>query len=98
MQKCNDWLAKDVKVTVVEYGHRPIIKCDLFLLVGFTVTKSIKVLIINQSQCPSKQEIALDFPGLIYRIGKPHKETLYFIKISLQLIRNADENQLISKP
>ena len=57
--------AEDVKVIVVEDGHRPIIGRDISQL-GLS-------LIVNQNQCPIKLQIALDFPVLISSIGKPGK-------------------------
>ena len=38
--KCNDWFAKDVKLTVVEDGHGPTMGWDLFPQLG----KSIRTL------------------------------------------------------
>ena len=32
--KCNDWTANDVKFTVVEDGHQPIIGRDFFFQLG----------------------------------------------------------------
>ena len=46
--KCNDWVATDVNVTVVEDGHRPIIGRDLFPKLGFSLTQT------KQVQCRSK--------------------------------------------
>ena len=37
--KCKDWIATGVDVTVVEYGHRPIIGRDLFSKLGFSLTQ-----------------------------------------------------------
>ena len=74
--KCGKWLDKEVRVTVVEDGHRSIIGRDLFLYLCFSVTQSRQVLNIDQNRCPIKQRIALDFRGLISRISKSHKHTV----------------------
>ena len=68
--KCNDWIATDVDVTVVEDGHRPIIGRDLFPKLGFSVIQSKQVANIDQNQCPIKRQISFDFPELITRVGK----------------------------
>ena len=74
--KCSDWLAKDVRVTVVEDGHRLIMGRHLFVQLGFSLTQSRQVININQNCCPIKQRVAVEFPGLISRIGKSHKHTV----------------------
>ena len=63
--KYNDWLAKDVKVTVLEDGNRPIIGNDLVQHIGLSANQSRQVLNVNQNQCSIKQRTALDSPGLI---------------------------------
>ena len=70
--KCNDWLANNVKVSVVENGHRSIIERDLFPQLGLSIIYSKQVLNTNQNQSPIKKQIALDFPDLISRIGRSH--------------------------
>ena len=47
--QCNDWIATGVNVTVVEYGHRPIIERDLFSNLGFSLTQLKQVANINQT-------------------------------------------------
>ena len=74
--KSSDWSAKDVRVTAVEDGHRPIMGRDLFLQLGFSVTQSRQIININQNCCPIRQRKALDFRGLISRNGKTHKHTV----------------------
>ena len=41
--KCYDWVATDVNVTVVEDDHRPIIGRDLFSKLGFSLTQTKQV-------------------------------------------------------
>ena len=74
--KCNDWIATDVDVTVVEDGHRPIIGRDLFPKLGFSVIQSKQVANIDQNQCPIKRQISSDFPELINRVGKSLKHSV----------------------
>ena len=38
--KCNNWIAKDVNVTVAEDGNRPILARDLFPQLGLSLTES----------------------------------------------------------
>ena len=71
--KCNDWIATDVDVTVVEDGHRPIIGRDFFPKLGFSVIQSKQVANIDQNQCPIKRQISFDFPELITCVGKSLK-------------------------
>ena len=54
--KCNDWSAKDVKVTIVEDGRRPIIARDLFPHLKHSLNQSTEVLNFNKNQCPIKQK------------------------------------------
>ena len=74
--KCNGWAAEDVNVTFVEDGHRQIIGRDLFPQFGVFLTKTKQVLKVDENQCLIKKQIALDFPGLISRIGKALKHTV----------------------
>ena len=74
--KCNDWIATDVDVTVVEDGHRLIIGRDLFPKLGFSVIKSKQVANIDQNKCPIKRQISFDFPELINRVGKSLKHSV----------------------
>ena len=74
--KCNDWIATDVDVTVVEDGHRPIIGRDLFPKLGFSVIQSKQLANIDQNQCPIKRQISFDFPELITRVGKSLKHSV----------------------
>ena len=74
--KCNDWIASDVDVTVVEDGHRPIIGRDLFPKLGFSVIQLKQVTNIDQNQCPIKRQISFDFPELITRVGKSLKHSV----------------------
>ena len=74
--RCNDWIATDVDVTVVEDGHRPIIGRDLFPKLGFSVIQSKQVANIDQNQCPIKRQISFDFPELITRVGKSLKHSI----------------------
>ena len=48
--KCNDWVATDVDVTIVEDGHRPIIGRDLFPKLGFSLTQTNQVAIVDQNR------------------------------------------------
>ena len=50
--KCNDWVATDVNVTVVEDGHKPIIGRDLFTQLGLSF--SVKP---NKSQMLIKTKV-----------------------------------------
>ena len=96
--KCNDWVATDVNETVVEDGHRPIIGRDLFPKLGFSLTQTKQVAIIDQNQCLIKKQIAFVLPGLISRIGKSLKHSVKstFQKNSLHLHTKKDaEFQLI---
>ena len=74
--KFNDWIATIVNFTVIEDGHRPIIGRDLFPQIGFSLTQSKQVLNFETNQCIIKKQVAVDFPGLIFRIGKSHKNIL----------------------
>ena len=74
--KCNDWVATGVNVKVVEDGHRPIIRRDLFPQLGLSLTQTKQVANINQNQCLIKKQIAFDFPGLFSRIGKSLKHSV----------------------
>ena len=74
--RCKDWIVTNLNVTVVEDGHRPIIDRNLFPQFGFSLMQSKQVLNITQNQCLIKKQIALDFPGLISRIGKYLKHTV----------------------
>ena len=74
--KCNDWVATGVNVTVVEDGHRPIIGRDLFPKLSFSLTQTKQVANVDKNQCLIKKQIALDFPGLISRIGKSLKNSV----------------------
>ena len=74
--KCNDWIASDVDVTVVEDGHRPIIGRDLFPKLGFSVIQSKQVANIDQNQCPIKRQISFDFPELVTRVDKSLKHSV----------------------
>ena len=71
--KCNSWVATGVNVTVVEYGHRPIIGRYLFPQLGLSLTQTKQVSNVDQNQCFIKKQIAFDFPGLISRINKSLK-------------------------
>ena len=73
--KCNDWIATNENVAVVEDGHRPINGRDLFPQLGLSITQSKQILNIEQNQCLIMKQIALYFPGLIFRIVKSHKHT-----------------------
>ena len=74
--KSNDWLAYDVKVIVVEDRHQSKIGQDLFSYIGLSVNQSRQVPNFNQIQCHIKRQIALEFSGLISRIGKSRKHTV----------------------
>ena len=74
--KCNDWDAKNVIVRFFDDGHRPIVGRDLFPQLRLSLTQTKQVLNINQNQCLIKKQKALDFPGLISRIGKSLKHTV----------------------
>ena len=74
--KCNDWIATEVNVTVVEDAHRPIIEQDLFPKLGFSLTQTKQVANVNQNQCLFKKQMAFGFPGLISRICKPLKHSV----------------------
>ena len=65
---CKGWLGTNVNVTVVEDGHIPIIFRYSFPQLVFSPTQSKQVLNINQKQGLINKQIALDFPGLIFRI------------------------------
>ena len=73
---CNDWVATDVNVTVVEDGHRPIIGRDLFSQLGLSLTQTKQVSNVDQNQCLIKKQITFDFRGLISRIGKLLKHSI----------------------
>ena len=73
---CNDWVATDVNVTVVEDGHRPIIGRDLFSQLGLSLTQTKQVSNVDQYQCLIKKQIAFDFPCLILRIGISLKQSV----------------------
>ena len=47
--KCNDWKAKNVKVTGIEDGYRPIIGRDLFPQLGFSLTQTKQVPNVDQT-------------------------------------------------
>ena len=68
--KCNNWVASEVDVTVVDDGHKPIIGRDLLSKLGFSFTQLKQVTHVDQNQCLINKQIAFDFPGLISRIGK----------------------------
>ena len=74
--KCNDWIAIDVDVTVVEDGHRSIIGRDPFPKLVFSVIQSKQVANIDQNQCPIKRQISFDFLELITRVGKSLKHSV----------------------
>ena len=74
--KCNDWVATEIDVTVVEDGHRTIIRRDLFPKLGFSLTQSKQVANVDQNPRLIRKQIAFDFPGLISRIGKSLKESV----------------------
>ena len=74
--KCNDWIATGVDVTVVEDGHRHIIGLDLFSKLGFSLTQMKQVANNDQNQCLIRKQIAFEFPGLITRIGKSLKHSV----------------------
>ena len=54
--KCNDWVATDVNLTVVEDGHRPMIGRDLFSQLGLSLTQTKQVSNIDQNQCLIKKQ------------------------------------------
>ena len=55
--KCNDCVATDVNVTVVEDGHRPIIGRKLFSQLGLSITETKQVANIDQNQCLIKKKL-----------------------------------------
>ena len=61
--KCNDWIATGVNVTVIEDGHRPRIRRDLFPQIGLLLTQTKQVANVDQNQCLIKKQIVFDFPG-----------------------------------
>ena len=69
-------MAKDVKVAILECGHRQIIGRDLFTKLGLYVIQSKLVLNVNQNQCTFRQQLALDLPALINRNGSSRKHTV----------------------
>ena len=73
---CNDWVATNFNVTVVEDGHRPIIGRDLCSQLDLSLTQTKKVSNIDQNQCLIRKQIAFDFSGLISRIGKSLKHSV----------------------
>ena len=110
--KCNDCVATDVDVTVVEDGHRPIIGRDLFPKLGFSLAQLKQIANVDQNQCSIHKQIAFDFAGLITRIGKPLKHSVkstfhkHFtpthqkgrkVPINLQPLVNAELNKLLEE-
>ena len=53
--KCNDWAAVNMKITVVEDGHRPIIGRDLCPQLGLSLTQTKQISNVDQNQCSTKQ-------------------------------------------
>ena len=53
--KCNDWVATDVNVTVVEDDNRPKIGRDLFSQLGLSLTQNKQVSNVYQNQCLIKK-------------------------------------------
>ena len=74
--ECNDWTAKNVKVTVVENGHRPIFGRDLFPQLRLSLTQSKQLLNTDQNHSSIKQQLALDYPFLISRGAKSQRHTV----------------------
>ena len=59
--KCNDWIAVDFKITVVEDKHRPIIRRDLFSQLGPSLNQSTLTLKVKQNQCQFKSQRRINF-------------------------------------
>ena len=69
----NNWYANPIEIQVVTDGHRPLLDRDLFSALGLSIQQSNNQTTFNQVEqeyCPIKNQIAIDFPDLISRIGK----------------------------
>ena len=74
--KCNDLIATDVNVTVVEDSHRPIIGRDVFSQLGLSLIQTKQFSIVEQNQCLIEKQVAFNFPGLILKIRKSFKHSV----------------------
>ena len=70
----NDWACEDACLTVVEDGHKLILRRDLSNSLGLAVVQQQSkrgkcINNIENSTCKIKQTIALQFPHLVSRMG-----------------------------